>query len=82
MENMRKGIGIKKAYRQLDLETYLYISADDYYKLYANGSIVCQGPAPSGSYGGISSCNRRENPLFLWQKTMFCKDSHKKIRMA
>ena len=24
----------------------IYISADDYYKLYINGSFVCQGPAP------------------------------------
>lgn len=23
------------------LETYIYISADDYYKLYVNGSFVC-----------------------------------------
>lgn len=28
------------------LETYIYISADDYYKLYINGDFVCQGPAP------------------------------------
>ena len=27
-------------------KTYIYISADDYYKLYINGSFVCQGPAP------------------------------------
>lgn len=26
--------------------TYIYISADDYYKLYINGEFVCQGPAP------------------------------------
>lgn len=25
----------------------IYISADDYYKLYINGEFVCQGPAPS-----------------------------------
>jgi len=25
----------------------IYISADDYYKLYINGQFVCQGPAPS-----------------------------------
>ena len=25
--------------------TYIYISADDYYKLYINGRFVCQGPA-------------------------------------
>ena len=27
--------------------TILYISADDYYKLYINGRFVCQGPAPA-----------------------------------
>lgn len=27
-------------------QTYIYISADDYYKLYINGNFVCQGPAP------------------------------------
>ncbi len=26
--------------------TFIYISADDYYKLYINGSFACQGPAP------------------------------------
>lgn len=26
-------------------QTYIYISADDYYKLYINGRFVCQGPA-------------------------------------
>ena len=26
-------------------KTYIYISADDYYKLYINGKFVCQGPA-------------------------------------
>ena len=25
---------------------FAYVSADDYYKLYVNGSFVCQGPAP------------------------------------
>ena len=25
---------------------WIYISADDYYKLYVNGRFVCQGPAP------------------------------------
>ena len=25
---------------------FAYVSADDYYKLYLNGSFVCQGPAP------------------------------------
>ena len=29
-----------------DKQTYIYISADDYYKLYINGHFVCQGPAP------------------------------------
>ena len=28
------------------IQTYIYISADDYYKLYINGRFVCQGPAP------------------------------------
>lgn len=28
-------------------QTVLYISADDYYKLYINGKFVCQGPAPA-----------------------------------
>lgn len=28
-------------------ETVLFISADDYYKLYINGTFVCQGPAPA-----------------------------------
>ena len=27
-------------------QTYIYISADDYYKLYINGTFACQGPAP------------------------------------
>lgn len=27
-------------------KTFIYISADDYYKLYVNGKFVCQGPAP------------------------------------
>ena len=27
-------------------KVYIYISADDYYKLYINGHFVCQGPAP------------------------------------
>jgi len=27
-------------------KTVVYISADDYYKLYINGAFVCQGPAP------------------------------------
>lgn len=27
-------------------KTDIYISADDYYKLYINGNFVCQGPAP------------------------------------
>lgn len=27
-------------------KVYIYISADDYYKLYLNGRFVCQGPAP------------------------------------
>jgi len=27
-------------------QTSIYISADDYYKLYINGKFVCQGPAP------------------------------------
>ena len=26
--------------------TYIFISADDYYKLYINGNFVCMGPAP------------------------------------
>lgn len=28
-------------------EAVLYVTADDYYKLYINGEFVCQGPAPS-----------------------------------
>ena len=36
--------------REFEIEagkrTFIYISADDYYKLYINGSFVCQGPAP------------------------------------
>lgn len=35
----------KKFYASRDIKTYIYISADDYYKLYINGKFVCQGPA-------------------------------------
>jgi len=33
--------------KEAPANTLLYISADDYYKLYINGSFVTQGPAPS-----------------------------------
>lgn len=36
----------KKFVAEAGEETYIYISADDYYKLYINGIFVCQGPAP------------------------------------
>lgn len=31
-------------------KAYIYISADDYYKLYINGRFVCQGPAPGYNF--------------------------------
>ncbi len=39
----RKKLFVEKSPKQ----AIVYISADDYYKLYINGSFVCQGPAPS-----------------------------------
>ena len=33
-----------------DTKTVIYISADDYYKLYINGQFVCQGPAPGYAF--------------------------------
>ena len=36
----------KKFSAKAGRKTYIYISADDYYKLYINGTFVCQGPAP------------------------------------
>ena len=39
----RKELEIKKKPK----EAKVYITADDYYKLYVNGRFVCQGPAPS-----------------------------------
>lgn len=35
----------KKFNAKKNEKTYIYISADDYYKLYINGRFVCQGPA-------------------------------------
>ena len=35
----------RKKFTAEKAETFIYISADDYYKLYINGSFVCQGPA-------------------------------------
>ena len=35
----------KKFSAQAGIKAYIYISADDYYKLYINGRFVCQGPA-------------------------------------
>lgn len=35
----------RKTFNIQDLkQTYIYISADDYYKFYINGKFVCQGP--------------------------------------
>ena len=39
----RKGFALNGAVK----DATIYISADDYYKLYINGSFVAQGPAPS-----------------------------------
>jgi len=36
----------KKFETEAGKRTFIYISADDYYKLYINGTFVCQGPAP------------------------------------
>ncbi|MDD3767087.1 MAG: family 78 glycoside hydrolase catalytic domain, partial [Eubacteriales bacterium] len=37
----------RKKFKVKSIEkTYIFISADDYYKLYINGKFVCQGPAP------------------------------------
>ena len=35
----------RKKFTAKKTDTYIYISADDYYKLYINGRFVCQGPA-------------------------------------
>ena len=37
----------KKFYCKGDKSARIFISADDYYKLYINGKFVCQGPAPA-----------------------------------
>lgn len=40
----------KKFFCDKDKKTTIFISADDYYKLYINGRFVCQGPAPGYNF--------------------------------
>lgn len=40
----------KKFTAQTGKRAYIYISADDYYKLYINGRFVCQGPTPGYNF--------------------------------
>ena len=48
-EHRNRHILFRKKFRcdSVDEQAMLYISADDYYKLYINGEFVTQGPAPS-----------------------------------
>lgn len=40
----------RKCFKAFSRKSYkMFISADDYYKLYINGEFVCQGPASSGA---------------------------------
>ncbi len=49
--------------KELSGEYKIKISADDYYKLYINGSFVCQGPAPA--YTSSYNYNEQDITRFL-----------------